>query len=124
MSEPSRGSDRASREMVRAAEEISKAAEEVRRAFVHGMGDYVRLLDELQEVMALSESIRRHRSLLQSVPELPEEEVALIADKSVHRYRKSAAREWADQPKAPPPTAEEIREWERRREERRKREAS
>jgi hypothetical protein len=98
MSEHSRESDRASWKMARAAEETSKAAAELRR---------------------LSECI-----ILQPPSELPEEEAALIADKSVHRARKAPARDRYHQPKAAPPTAEEIREWERRRENRRKREAS
>jgi hypothetical protein len=130
VSEQSRESDRANREMARAAKEMAKAAGEMSRAHEQlvrdsaRMREYERLIDELQEVLALSEGFRRHLNLLESAPELPEVEAALIADKSVHSVRKSIAQEGHDSPKAPPPTAEEIREWERRREDRHKREAS
>jgi hypothetical protein len=53
---------------------------------------------------------------------LSEEEAAKLADEVVHRVRSDL---WAERkPKRPPLTPHEIREWEHRREERRKREGS
>ncbi len=50
---------------------------------------------------------------------LSEEEAARLADKAVHEARSEL---WAErEPERPAPTREEIREWELRREERRKR---
>jgi hypothetical protein len=125
MSERSRESDRASRELARAAREISKAAQELRRTFRHRLEYQERYLDTVRDALSLSEEVvRRHGALLSSATELPEEEAAIIADQSVHRVRKVLALDMVNQPKAPPPTDEEIREWVQRREDRRKREAS
>jgi len=118
------------RDMVRAAREISRAARDMSRA-ADSVQRYWRTYDRLIKAMVAqgiepSESAAawqaRHKA--EMVSDLPEEEVALIADKSVHRVRKVLALAHVDEPKAPPPTAEEIQAWEKRREERRKREAS
>ncbi len=91
-------------EMTRAAREMTEAAKELRRA-----------VDRLAE-------LRRP-----SAPGgLPEEEAGRLATEAVREVRAEIARErkssGVDEKRLPPPTPEEIREWEQRREERRRRE--
>jgi seryl-tRNA(Sec) selenium transferase len=103
--------ERQTEEMTRAAREMTKAARELRRA--------VERLAELQarpvEGSALAE--------LLGSGELPEEEFAALALRVTHDVREDVHREReAAEGKLPTPSSEEIREWERRREERRGRE--
>lgn len=91
-------------EMARAAGEITEAVRELRAS--------VERLAELQRL---------------GVPgRLPEEEADRIATEAVREVRAEIAREReageAGEKRLPPPAPEEIREWEREREERRRRE--
>jgi len=92
--------------MTRAAREMTEAARELRRA-----------VDRLAE---LHERPNRTPVLTEFLGSggLPEEEAARLAHETVHEVRADVSGE----EKLPPPTPEEIREWERRREERRQRE--
>lgn len=108
---------RAAREMSRAAKEMSKAAEAAQRTW----RDYERVIKALRDAGVEFEKVEHARVGPILIAGLPEEEAAIIADESVHRVRKELARDRADEPKAPPPTPEEIKEWEQRRDERRRR---
>lgn len=110
---------RAARDMSRAARDMSQAADALRT-----WRDYERILKALRDAGVEPEKIAQarlgDRILIRG---LPEEVAAVIADESVHRVRKELARERTDEPKAPP-TPEEVEDWERRRDERRRSEAS
>jgi hypothetical protein len=101
-------------EMTRAAKEMSEAARELRRA-----------VDRLAEIQVLSTRGSALDELLGSGG-LPGEEAAALAAEATHRVREEIRREReaseTDEERLPPPTPEEIREWECRREERRRRE--
>jgi hypothetical protein len=100
-------------EMIRAAREITEAVRELKRA-VDRLAD----LYERPKGSTLME--------LLGSGGLPEEEANALALEVVHRVREEMRREreagGADEERLPPPTPEEIREWERLREERRRRE--
>ena len=90
-------------EMTRAAKEVTEAVKELRAT--------VERLAELQRLGGL-----------------PEEEAVRLAQEGVREVRKELGRErelaspGLEAERRPTPTPEEIREWERRREERRRRE--
>lgn len=127
MTEPSKEAEKANRDMARAAREISEAAREMSRAvdaLRTNWKDYERVLRMLLEAgVELEKPEQARLSDRVLIAGLPEEVAAVVADEAVHRVRGEMARERADEPKAPPPTQEEVEDWERRRDERR-REAS
>lgn len=88
-------------EMTRAAKEIAKAVKELRTA-----------VERLAEI--------------QRPGEFPEDEAVRLAQEGVHEVREELRRErerlGLKEERRPAPTPEEIREWEHRREERRRRE--
>jgi hypothetical protein len=100
------------RDMVRAAREISKAARDMSKAadsLQRNWQTYARLYEHLIRAM-VAQGVEPAESgtawqagvhKAETVSDLPEEEVALIADKSVHRVRKVLALEHVDKPKAP-----------------------
>ena len=96
------------------AKEMTRAARELRRA-----------VDRLEELHKLPNRASALTDLLGSGG-LPEEEADRLAREAVREVRDELFREReaseTDQEKLPPPTSEEIKEWERRREERRQRE--
>ena len=98
-------------EMTRAAREMSEAARELRRA-----------VDRLAEIHARPIKGSALDELLGSGG-LPEEEAAALATEATHQVREEMRREreasGTNEERLPPPTADEVREWERRREERR-----
>lgn len=101
-------------EMTRAAKEMADAARELRRA-----------VDRLAEIHARPTRGSALAELLGSGG-LPEEEAAALAVEATHHVRGEMRREReageANEKRLPPPTPEEVREWERHREERRRRE--
>jgi hypothetical protein len=126
VTEPSKEAEKLSREVTRAAREMSRAAEEISKAAAAEAAqltwrDYERAFKALRNAGMEFEKVVHARLGPIQVTGLPEEEAAIIADESVHRVRKELARDRADKPKAPPPTPEEIKEWEQRRDERRQR---
>lgn len=126
MAEPSNETEKLSREMIRAAREMSRAAEEMSKAAQAAQltwRDYERIFRALRDAGVDLEKVGNVRIGPVEIAGLPEEEAAIVADEAVHRIRKELNRDRADQPKAPPPTTEEIEEWERRRDERQRREA-
>jgi len=106
--------EKQAQEMTRAAREMTEAARELRRA-----------VDRLAELHQLPNRASALTELLGSGG-LPEEEVERLAWDAVHAVRAEISREReaseTDEEKLPSPTSKEIREWERRREERRQRE--
>jgi hypothetical protein len=126
MAEPSKEAEKLSREMIRAAREMSRAAEEMSKAAEAARltwRDCERAFRALRNAGVELEKVGHAKMGPIKVAGLPEEEAAIIADESVHRIRNDLAHDKANEPKAPPPTSEEIKEWERRRDERRRREA-
>lgn len=112
------------------AEEMSRAVDKFTEA-VREFTWSINRLSEHEEQLAWNASAIREafeRSLFElerrSSGGLSDEVAGKIADESVHRVRKELAREPADQAKAPPPTPEEVEDWQKRRQERRRREAS
>ena len=109
-----RSIEKQAQEMTRAAREMTQAARELRRA-----------VDRLAELHQLSSRASALTELLGSGG-LSEEEADRLAREAVHKVRAEISHEResseTDEDKLPPPTSEEIREWERRREERRQRE--
>lgn len=89
-------------EMSRAARDITEAVRELRVS-----------VEKLAELQRSSISGR-----------LPEEEADRVATEAVREVRNEIAREReaASEQRLPPPTSEEVREWEQKREERRWRE--
>lgn len=86
-------------EMSRSADRITEAVQELTRS-----------VDRLAEI-----EVRR------SVP-ASDEEVARVADEATRRVRRQIAEEENDLPRRPALTSAEIEAWERRRDERRRRE--
>ncbi len=90
------------------AEEMSRAAREITEA----VGEFARAVDRFAE--------------LQRTGGIPEEEAVRLAQEGVREVRKELEGELApsglEEERRPAPTPEAIREWERRREERRRRE--
>lgn len=97
--------------MARAAREITEAVRELTRA-----------VDRLAELQRPKGSTLTE---LLGSGGLQEEEAARLAQEAVHEVRIEIAheREAAGEERLPSPSPEEIREWERRREERRQRES-
>ncbi len=103
--------EKQTQEMTRAAREMAEAARELRRA-----------VDRLAELHERPNRVSVLTELLGSGG-LPEEEAARLAREAVHEVRARISREReTGEEKLPLPTPEEIKEWERRREERRRRE--
>jgi hypothetical protein len=106
--------DKQAQEMTRAAREMTEAARELRYA-----------VDRLAELHQLSSRASTLMELLGSGG-LSEEEADRLAREVVHKVRAEISQEReaseTNEEKLPPPTSEEIREWERRTEERRQRE--
>lgn len=106
-----RSIEKQAQEMTRAAREMTQAARELRRA-----------VDRLAELHQLSSRASALTELLGSGG-VSEEEADRLAREAVHKVRAEISHEReaseTDEDKLPPPTSEEIREWERRREERR-----
>jgi hypothetical protein len=106
--------EKQAQEMTRAAREMTEAARELRRA-----------VDRLAELHKLPHRLSVLTELLGSGG-LSEEEVERLARETVHEVRAEISREReiseADGEKLPPPTLEDMKVWERRREERRQRE--
>jgi hypothetical protein len=109
-----RSIEKQAQEMTRAAREMTQAARELRRA-----------VDRLTELHQRPNRASALTELLGSGG-LSEEEAERLVWEAVHEVRAEISRERelseTDEEKLPPPTLEETKEWERRREERRQRE--
>ncbi len=114
------------RDLAQAARELSRVAEDLRRvveiteaqreAAERSISEFWHYQELVQERLA------EGYSPLQRIERLSEEAVAQFAEEAVRQVREEIAHERGPVDMLPPPDTEEIKEWEKRREERRRRE--